>query len=140
MLWNALLVERPRNCTATITRISVEWHDELMQYVLGLSHLTSILFFTTLVQSGLPFETLETMASTTFHNQTRTAASVAGENPDLYYEIQKLNRHSAELFAQVRKALDRIENAVKGGDSAAFREIMDRGRSYFPPVLRHELE
>ena len=124
----------------TITRIPVEQHDEFMQYVLGLSHLVSILFFTALVESGLTFEALEPMASTTFHKQTRAAASVAGENPQLYYEIQKLNRHSAELFEKLRAILDRIEQAVKAGDSRAFRGIIEQGRDYFPPVLPQELD
>jgi chorismate mutase/prephenate dehydrogenase len=124
----------------TITRIPVEQHDEFMQYVLGLSHLVSILFFTALVESGMTFEALEPMASTTFHKQTRAAASVAGESPQLYYEIQKLNRHSAELFEKLRATLDTIERAVKAGDSGAFREIMEQGRDYFPPVLPQELD
>jgi len=129
-----------RDTALTITRIPVERHDEFMQYVLGLSHLASILFFTTLAESGLAFDDLEPMASTTFHKQTRAAASVAGESPQLYYQIQKLNRHSAELFQKVRESLDTIEAAVRAGDSAAFGKIMDRGRDYFPPVLPQELD
>jgi chorismate mutase/prephenate dehydrogenase len=129
-----------RDTALTITRIPVELHDELMQYVLGLSHLVSILFFTSLVESGMSFEELEPMASTTFHKQTRAAASVAGESPQLYYEIQKLNRHSEELFEKVRASLDMIERAVKAGDSKAFSEIMNHGRDYFPPVLPQELD
>lgn len=124
----------------TITLIPVERHDEIMQYVLGLSHLVSILFFTTLAESGVPFAALEPMASTTFHKQMRAAASVASESPQLYYEIQKLNRHSAELFEKVRASLDAIEWAGKAGDSKAFTEIMKHGRDYFPPVLPQELD
>jgi len=129
-----------RETALTVTRIPVEQHDEFMQYVLGLSHLVSILFFTTLAESGLSFEALETMASTTFHKQTRAAASVAGENPILYYEIQTLNRHSAELFDRVRKSLARIESAVHEGDAVPFAEIMRAGREYFPSVLPRELD
>jgi chorismate mutase/prephenate dehydrogenase len=124
----------------TITRIPVEQHDEFMQYVLGLSHLVSILFFTTLAESGMSFEALEPMASTTFHKQTRAAASVAGENPRLYYEIQKLNRHSAELFERVRRSLGRIEEAAKAGNATAFTQLMEEGQDYFPPVLPRELD
>ena len=124
----------------TITRLPVERHDEIMQYVLGLSHLVSILFFTTLVESGVAFETLESMASTTFHKQTRAAASVAGESPQLYYEIQKLNRHSAELYEKVRASLDLVEAAAHAGNAAAFGAIMGRGRDYFPEVLPQELD
>ena len=124
----------------TVTRIPVERHDEFMQYVLGLSHLVSILFFTTLAESGFSFQALETMASTTFHKQTRAAASVAGENPDLYYEIQKLNRHSAELFERIRTSLKRIESAVHAGDSEPFARLMEAGREFFPEVLPRELD
>jgi len=124
----------------TITLIPVERHDEIMQYVLGLSHLVSILFFTTLTESGVPFATLEPMASTTFHKQMRAAASVANESPQLYYEIQKLNRHSAELFERVRDSLAQIEQAVRANGSAPFTGIMNRGREYFPSVLPQELD
>lgn len=124
----------------TITLIPVERHDEIMQYVLGLSHLVSILFFTTLVESGVPFAALEPMASTTFHKQTRAAASVASESPQLYYEIQKLNRHSAELFEKVRDSLGQIEQAVRANGSEAFTGIMNRGCEYFPTVLPQELD
>ena len=40
-----------RDTALTITRMPVEQHDEYMQYVLGLSHLVSVLFFTTLQRS-----------------------------------------------------------------------------------------
>jgi len=129
-----------RETALTVTRVPVEQHDEFMQYVLGLSHLVSILFFTTLAGSGHSFEALETMASTTFHKQTRASASVAGESPVLYYEIQRLNRHSAELFDRVRRSLERIESAVHAGDSEPFTEIMRAGRAYFPHVLPRELD
>ena len=124
----------------TITLIPVERHDEIMQYVLGLSHLVSILFFTTLTESGIPFAALEPMASTTFHKQMRAAAAVASESPELYYEIQKLNRHSAELFEKVRDSLGRIELAIRANSPAAFTGIMHRGREYFPAVLPQELD
>ncbi|MEK6596984.1 MAG: prephenate dehydrogenase/arogenate dehydrogenase family protein, partial [Gemmatimonadota bacterium] len=87
----------------TITRIPVERHDEYMQYGLGLSHLVSILFFTTLIRAGASFDDLATMASTTFHKQVRTAAEVASENAEMYAEIQRLNRHSIELYGVVRE-------------------------------------
>lgn len=128
-----------RETALTVTRLPVERHDEYMQYVLGLSHLVSILFFTTLAESGISFAALESVASTTFHRQTRAAASVAGENPDLYYEIQKRNRHSAELFERVRRSLQQIEAAAHADEREAFAGIMRAGRDYFPPVLPREL-
>lgn len=123
----------------TITRIPLGEHDAFMQYVLGLSHLTAILFFTTLANSGRSYADLAAMASTTFHKEARTAAEVARENPYLYYEIQHLNRHSAELFALLRESLARIEKAALSPDPARFAALMDAGRRFFPDVVPPDL-
>ena len=123
----------------TITRLPVTRHDELMQYVLGLSHLVAILFFTTLARSGQSSQDLTRVASTTYLKEARTAAEVARESPDLYYEIQRLNRHSGELFALVRACLADVEKAALGDDAGAFAELMRAGRAFFPVALPAEL-
>jgi chorismate mutase / prephenate dehydrogenase len=123
----------------TITRIPVALHDELMQYVLGLSHLVAILFFTTLARSGRSYADLSQVASTTYLKEARTAAEVARESPGLYYEIQRLNRHSGELFALVRSCLAEIERAALADDATAFSELMRAGRTFFPESLPAEL-
>ena len=123
-----------------ITRLPIEAHDVYMQYVLGLSHLVAILFFTTLARSGRPFDELSRTASTTFLKQARTAAEVARESPALYYEIQRLNRHSKRLFALVKESLGEIERAALAERADAFTRLMDAGRSYFPETLPVELE
>ena len=123
----------------TITRLPVAQHDALMQYVLGLSHLVAILFFTTLSQSGRSYADLSQVASTTYLKEVRTAAEVARENPGLYYEIQRLNRHSGDLFTLVRSCLAEIERAALADDDAAFTELMRAGRAFFPESLPAEL-
>ena len=128
-----------RDTALTITRMPVERHDEYMQYVLGLSHLVSVLFFTTLQRSGFAFDDLAEMASTTFYKQARTAAEVSRENPRMYHEIQQLNRHSPALYRLVDQSLRDIEAAALAGDSEEFEEIMERGRAWFPPSLPVDL-
>lgn len=123
----------------TVTRIPVERHDEYMQYGLGLSHLVSILFFTTLIRAGASFDDLATMASTTFHKQVRTAAEVASENAEMYAEIQRLNRHSAELYGVVRESLEALEAAALAPGPERFIELMQAGRAWFPEVVPQEL-
>ena len=123
----------------TITRLPVARHDEYMQYVLGLSHLVAILFFTTLARSGRSYTELSQVASTTFLKEARTAAEVSRESSSLYFEIQRLNRHSAELFALVRACLSEIEAGALTGDGARFAELMRQGRAYFPASLPAEL-
>jgi chorismate mutase/prephenate dehydrogenase len=128
-----------RDTALTITRMPVERHDEYMQYVLGLSHLVSVLFFTTLQRSGFAFDDLAQMASTTFYKQARTAAEVARENPRLYHEIQQLNRHSPELYRLVDQSLRDIESAALAAGSAEFEDLMERGRAWFPSSLPVDL-
>ena len=129
-----------RDTALTITRLPVEAHDAYMQYVLGLSHLVSILFFSTLARCGRSFDELATVASTTFYKQARIAAEVARENDRLYYEIQRLNRHSPRLFDLMRKTLDAIASAARADGPDAFVDLIARGRVYFPPSLPAELE
>lgn len=128
-----------RDTALTLTRIKVEQHDDFMRYVLGLSHLTAILFATTLARSGRGFAELAAMASTTFYKEARTAAEVARENPYLYFEIQNLNRHSPELFALVKESLEAIEAAALAEGPGGFVALMERGRAYFPETLPAEL-
>ncbi|HWP38519.1 MAG TPA: prephenate dehydrogenase dimerization domain-containing protein, partial [Gemmatimonadales bacterium] len=128
-----------RDTALTITRLPVDQHDAYMQYVLGLSHLTAILFFTTLAAADRTAADLATMASTTFNRVSLVAADVAAENPLLYYEIQHLNRHSAELYELVRRSLARIEAAALAHDPSAFVDIMEAGRRQFAAAIPQEL-
>ncbi len=124
----------------TITRLPLRRHDAYMQYVLGLSHLVAVLFFATLERGGVPFDDLARVASTTFSKQARTAAEVAGENPRLYHEIQRLNRHSPALFALLDESLGAVRRAALADDPAAFEALMERGRAYLGDSLPLELE
>lgn len=116
----------------TITRLPVEEHDRYMQYVLGLSHLVSLLFAATVTRSGMTTAELNAMASTTWLKQVRTAAEVVGESPELYYEIQRLNRHSAELFALMRDQLGALESAALADDPGGFVALMMAAREFLP--------
>ena len=128
-----------RDTALTITRLPVAEHDAYMQYVLGLSHLVAILFFTTLGSAGRAAADLATMASTTFNRTAQIAADVAAENPTLYYEIQHLNRHSENLFRLVRECLGQIEQAALGGDPARFTGLMEAGRRLFAGKIPADL-
>jgi chorismate mutase/prephenate dehydrogenase len=116
--------------TASVIEIPLRRHDELMSYVLGLSHLTNLAFAEALAGSGRTFSELRAVASTTFTAQLDVTVPVAGEHQDLYYEIQAENRHTPHVVSAMKKALDDYAATVAGGDRAAFRALMERGRSY----------
>ena len=115
---------------ATQVEMDLESHDRLIAYVLGLSHALNIAFFTALAESGEAAPRLATLSSTTFDAQLAVAAKVAGEHPDLYFEIQALNDYGTESLTALLYAVERLRSVVRANDLDGFRALMFRGRSY----------
>jgi chorismate mutase / prephenate dehydrogenase len=103
-------------------------HDRLMGWLLGLSHLTNMLFGAALMNSGIEPAELHACASTTFTRQAGTALRVLSEDPDLYLDIQYLNPHRNEVYASTREALDHLVTLVTERDREGFRETLAAGR------------
>src|SRR6267378_7149451 len=116
--------------------MGLDEHDRLIAYVLGLSHALNIAFFTALADSGEAAPKLATLSSTTFDAQLGVAAQVAGENPDLYFEIQTLNDYGTESLAALLYAVERLRSVVRANDLDGFRGLMNRGRSYLKDRAR----
>jgi len=110
--------------------MSLDEHDRLIAYVLGLSHALNIAFFTALADSGEAAPRLARLSSTTFDAQLDVASRVARESPDLYYEIQSLNDYGAESLEALSQAVERIRTAVLSQDYATFVALMRRGHDY----------
>lgn len=110
--------------------MSLDEHDRLIAYVLGLSHALNIAFFTALAESGEAAPRLARMSSTTFDSQLDVATRVAQESPELYYEIQSLNDYGAESLEALAQAVERLRTAVLSQDHDAFVALMQRGRDY----------
>ena len=105
---------------ADCVELSLEEHDEVMAWVLGLSHLVNIAFASTLAQSGEAVPLLRKISSSTFNAQLGVATQVVSENPHLYYEIQQGNDKTAEVTEHFRKVLDELVCAVAEEDEPAF--------------------
>jgi chorismate mutase/prephenate dehydrogenase len=110
--------------------MSLDDHDRLIAYVLGLSHALNIAFFTALAESGEAAPRLARMSSTTFDAQLDVASRVAQDSPELYYEIQSLNDYGAESLEALSQAVERVRTAVLSQDHDAFVALMRRGRDY----------
>jgi chorismate mutase/prephenate dehydrogenase len=110
--------------------MNLDEHDRLIAYVLGLSHALNIAFFTALAESGEAAPRLAQLSSTTYDAQVDVATKVAGENPQMYFEIQNLNDYGRESLLALRRAVERIWDAVKSGNEAEFVGLMERGREY----------
>ena len=105
-------------------------HDRLIAYVLGLSHAINIAFFTALAESGEAAPRLARLSSTTFDAQLAVASLVAGESPALYFEIQALNQYGGDSLAALVEAVTRLQSLVVNQDAAGFARLMRRGQSY----------
>ncbi|MBV9621431.1 MAG: prephenate dehydrogenase/arogenate dehydrogenase family protein [Gammaproteobacteria bacterium] len=110
--------------------MSLDEHDRLIAYVLGLSHALNIAFFTALAESGEAAPRLAQLSSTTFDAQLEVANRVALDSPELYYEIQSLNDYGAESLEALSQAVERLRTAVLSQDRETFVALMRRGRDY----------
>ena len=105
--------------------LSLEEHDEVMAWVLGLSHLMNIAFAESLAKSGEAVPLLRRISSSTFNAQLNVASQVVSENPHLYFEIQAGNERTGEVFAKFREVLDELARAISEGDESSFVEAME---------------
>lgn len=110
--------------------MSLDQHDRLIAFVLGLSHALNIAFFTALAESGADVPLLAQLSSTTFDAQLDVCRRVAAENPWLYFEIQSLNEHGGAALAALARSVDKIRSAIEAGDAEAFVALMEKGRDY----------
>ena len=105
---------------ADCVELNLQEHDEVMAWVLGLSHLVNIAFAGTLAQSGEAVPLLKQISSSTFDAQLNVATQVVSENPHLYYEIQQGNDNATQVSKHFRKVLDELVTAVAENDEAVF--------------------
>jgi chorismate mutase/prephenate dehydrogenase len=110
--------------------MSLDEHDRLIAYVLGLSHALNIAFSAVLANSGESVPRLAVLSSTTFDAQLEVATRVAEENPQLYFEIQSLNKHGLEPLLGLQQTIQAIVDSVQQDDEQAFVKLMDKGRQY----------
>ena len=113
---------------ADCVELSLEEHDEVMAWVLGLSHLVNIAFAGALAESGEAVPLLRKISSSTFNAQLNVATQVVNENPHLYYEIQQGNDNTQVVSEQFRKVLDELMTAVADNDEAVFTRYMGSAR------------
>ena len=125
----ARLAELLDSPNARIVGVPFRTHDELMAWLLGLAHLSGLLFATSLARSELPPELLEACASTTYHRQAASARSILAEDPGLYLDIQHLNPHRERMYRAVREALADLERVSAARDGAGFRQLVAEARA-----------
>jgi chorismate mutase/prephenate dehydrogenase len=107
---------------ANVVELPLEDHDPMMALTLGLPHALNLAYAEVLAHSERAYEAIEACGGPTFLKQTSVAAEVAGEDPDLYRQIQALNEATPAVYDALRDALDALEGRID--DPGAFREAM----------------
>ncbi len=113
-----------------IVDMSIDDHDELISYLLSLSHLINLIFISVLKESGFPLQKLEKFSSPTFSNILHVAKRVISENPKLYYEIQHLNPKNEKVYDALEKATQAFLQAIEANSDEQFGNLMNEGRAY----------
>ena len=93
-----------------------------MADLLSLAHAAALAFAIALPPTDHP------VRSTTFQALESVGSAVVRESPDVYYEIQAKNPHSAAALERLRVALDRIIAAVAASDADGFRALFEDGQ------------
>ncbi len=119
-----------RHPYSQIVPVPFDHHDRLMGWLLGFAHLLGMVFGSALSRSGLGVQELQACASTSYNRQAAAAMHVLGEDPDLYYDIQRLNPHRGDVYQATREALDELIDAVQSDDREEFREVLGHARNF----------
>jgi chorismate mutase / prephenate dehydrogenase len=108
--------------TAHLVHLPLADHDRVMADLLSLAHAAAIAFALALSPAEHP------VRSTTFQALESLAASVVRESPDVYYEIQARNPHSATAVERLSAAVERVAAAAASRDATEFRALFEEGR------------
>ncbi len=120
---------------AAAVDVSLDHHDELMAFLLGLSHVTLLAFARAVSLSPFDLAGLRRPAGSTFSRLSMAAMGLLSDPADLLRDIQALNPHTPDVHRRLREALDDWRRASEDSDTKDFVTMIENARSYFggPP-------
>lgn len=100
------------NTCLKIVDMSFAEHDKIMSYLLTFSHAINLIFGFCFKNAKFSMDFLNSFCSTTFYNQAMITQKVFAENPHLYFEIQKLNPYSQNIYQDIKSSMDLLFNTI----------------------------
>jgi chorismate mutase/prephenate dehydrogenase len=116
--------------SVSMVEMDLAEHDRRMALILGLTHLSNLVFARALSHSGVTASEMAEVAGVTFTKQLATTREVTDENPELYFQIQQLNPSTPETAGWLVQAVEEFAATVAGADAVAFAELMRGCRDY----------
>lgn len=111
-----------RPTTAELVRLPLDHHDRVMADVLSLAHATVIAF-----TLALPEET-PAVHSNTYRKLLALADNAVDQSPDVYFQIQALNPHSAAALERLHRGLGEVREVIESNRRSSFAELLAEGR------------
>jgi chorismate mutase/prephenate dehydrogenase len=116
---------------ASIVDVSLDRHDEVMAFLLNLSHLCLLTFARCVAQSPFNLAGLQHSAGTTFSRLSLAARGLLADPPTLLRDIQALNPHTSFVHGRMRDVLDDWKRATGAPDGVEFDRLIEASRAYF---------
>ena len=116
---------------ASFVDVSLDHHDELMAFLLSLSHLCLLTFARCVAQSPFDLAGLRRSAGTTFSRLSLAASGLLADQPALLRDIQALNPHTPFVHRRIRDVLDDWKRATESDDGTEFYRLLETARTYF---------
>ncbi len=114
---------------ARVVAVSAREHDRHAAVIQVATHAAVLVFGAALAPLKRDGADLPQWASTPVYRALLSVlARLVTSNPEVYWEIQKDNPLGARARAEVRAALDRLDEAVSSQDEAGFRNIFATAR------------
>lgn len=115
-----------------ILTLTPDEHDQAMAYILGLAHILALAFAKVVSENDQLQARLQSgLTGPSFERIVQLSGRVLSENPNVYYEIQSLNKHNAKMLSQLEGALNELKQSRS--DKRKFKKIFasSRGSSVF---------
>ena len=114
-----------RTAGATVVRMTAAWHDEVFAAVSHLPHLVAYALMHTVACLEQGGERVRYAAG-----GLRDYTRVAGSDPEMWRDIFLMNREPLlRVTAEYRRALDRLESAIRGGDGEGLLRLFSQARA-----------
>ncbi len=119
-----------KDAGANVVELYLEEHDRMMAYILGLSHMTALMFGTALRSSGKKASEFKEAQGTSFARLAELAKEVSGESRRVYHDIQALNPHTKEMAEAAERALRELREASCAADHDMFIKLMESTKEH----------
>lgn len=116
---------------ANVLDVPLDRHDRLIASVLGVPHISALLFGMTTIMSGSSFDELKAVQGPSFRRLCGLARGTSAESRRVYHDIQRLNPNTPTVTELMAAALNELTDAAVADDPSDFSRIMNEQRRYF---------